>query len=76
MEEIKLGKYKHYKGKDYEVVGVARHSETLEELVVYKALYSTPNFGENPLWIRPKKMFLEKVEVDGKVIPRFEFVGE
>lgn len=66
---IKLGKYKHYKGKEYEVIGVAKHSETLEELVVYRALY-----GKHYLWVRPLKMFLEDVKVDGKKIPRFKFI--
>ncbi len=76
---IKLGKYKHYKGKEYEVIGIAKHSETLEDLVVYKALYQTE--GEN-LWVRPLKMFLENVEVDaiseGKQRikkQRFEYIG-
>ncbi len=69
MPKIKLGKYEHYKGKQYEVIGVAKHSETLEELVVYRALY-----GENDLWVRPLKMFLENVEVEGKQIPRFRFI--
>lgn len=67
---MKLGKYKHYKGKEYEVVGVAKHSETLEELVVYKALY-----GEGALWVRPLKMFEEEVEIDGQKVPRFKYVG-
>jgi hypothetical protein len=62
----KLGKYTHYKGKEYEVIGVAKHSETLEKLVVYRALY-----GEKQIWVRPLKMFLEEVEIDGKKIPRF-----
>ena len=66
------GRYKHYKGKQYEVVGLARHSETLEELVVYKALYNSEEFGNNALWVRPKKMFLETVIVDGKKVPRFK----
>ena len=70
---LKTGKYKHYKGKLYEVIGIARHSETLEELVVYRALYQ--NEGEN-LWVRPMKMFLEEVEIEGKKMPRFEFLGE
>lgn len=69
------GKYRHYKGKFYEVIDVVHHSETLEELVLYKALYKT-DFGENSLWVRPKSMFLEKVEVEGKMIPRFELVEE
>jgi cyclomaltodextrinase / maltogenic alpha-amylase / neopullulanase len=68
---LKLGKYRHYKGNDYEVIGVAKHSETLEELVVYRALY-----GEFSLWVRPLAMFIEDVEVDGKKMPRFEYVGE
>ena len=66
------GTYKHYKGKRYEVIGTSRHSETLEELVVYKALYQPE--GEN-LWVRPLKMFMEEVEVEGKKMPRFEFLG-
>jgi hypothetical protein len=74
MNKVKPGKYQHYKGKFYEVIGVARHSETLEELVVYKGLYDSPEFGKNPLWVRPLKMFMEKVEVDGKKLPRFRFV--
>lgn len=74
MSEVKIGKYKHYKGKMYEVIGVARHSETLEELVVYRALYHSDEWGDNALWVRPKNMFLEMVEVDGKKMPRFEFI--
>lgn len=70
--KLKPGKYKHYKGKDYEVIGVARHSETLEELVVYKALYQNT---ENNLWVRPLKMFTEMVVVEGKEMKRFEWVG-
>ena len=72
MERIKLGKYEHYKGKQYEVVGLARHSETLEELVVYKALYNSEEFGDNALWARPKKMFFETINVDGKKVSRFK----
>jgi cyclomaltodextrinase / maltogenic alpha-amylase / neopullulanase len=64
--KIKLGKYKHHKGNLYEVIGVAKHSETLEEMVVYRALY-----GKKELWVRPMKMFLEKFEVNGKKVPRF-----
>ena len=74
MKEVKLGKYQHYKGKFYEVVGIARHSETLEELVVYRALYESKDFGKNAWWIRPKKMFLENVVVNGKEVPRFKFI--
>ncbi len=68
---LKLGKYKHYKGNLYEVLGIARHSETLEELVVYKALYQTE--GEN-LWVRPIKMFTETIEINGEHILRFQFI--
>lgn len=68
-EEIRLGKYKHFKGNEYEVIGIAKHSETLEEFVVYKALY-----GEGELWIRPSSMFLETIERDGKTMPRFEYI--
>lgn len=67
---IKLEKYKHYKGKEYEIIGVAKYSETLEELVVYKALY-----GNMDLWVRPLKMFLEEVEVNDKKVPRFEYIS-
>jgi hypothetical protein len=73
-DEINLGVYKHYKGKLYEVMGVARHSESLEELVIYKALYNSEEFGKNSLWARPKSMFLEEVIVDNKKFLRFEFV--
>ncbi len=75
MPDVKVGKYKHYKGKMYEVIGVARHSETLEELVVYKALYHSDKWGDKALWVRPKEMFLEMVEVDGKKVPRFEYLN-
>ncbi len=66
---IELGFYKHYKGNIYEVVGVAKHSETLEEMVVYKATYQPE--GEN-LWVRPLKLFLENVMVEGQSVKRFE----
>ena len=56
------------------MIGVARHSETLEELVVYRALYKSEEFGENALWVRPLKMFQEEIEVDGQAVPRFKFV--
>lgn len=72
---MKEGIYEHYKGNLYEVIGVARHSETLEELVVYKALYDSEEYGSEALWVRPKAMFDETVEVDGKIIPRFKFLG-
>lgn len=74
MNELKIGKYQHYKGNFYELVGVARHSETLEEMVVYRALYESKDFGKNALWVRPKAMFMENVVIDGKEMPRFKFV--
>lgn len=73
---MKLGIYEHYKKKRYEVIGVARHSETLEELVVYRALYDSEEFGNQALWIRPKNMFLEEIEIDGIRRPRFKYIGE
>ena len=72
--EIQNGIYEHYKGKRYEVVGVARHSETLELLVVYKALYKG-EFPEGSLWVRPLAMFKENVTVQGKTMPRFRYLG-
>ena len=70
MRELVIGGiYRHYKGNEYKVEGVAKHSETLEEMVVYRALY-----GEGGLWVRPKEMFLESVEKDGKQFFRFEYI--
>lgn len=68
---IEPGLYKHYKGNLYEVLCLANHSETLEEMVVYKALYQT-RFGNNSFWVRPAKMFEEIIELDGKAVKRFE----
>lgn len=70
-QNLKLGEYVHYKGGHYQVLGVAHHSETLEELVVYRALYDGGS-----LWVRPLKMFVEDVEVDGDKQPRFKCVRE
>ena len=67
MTTIQPGRYRHYKGKEYTVFGVARHSETLEELVVYRQEY-----GDHGLWVRPKRIFLETVEVGGQQVPRFQ----
>lgn len=64
------GRYRHYKGKDYRVIGLARHTETEEPLVVYQALY-----GERGLWVRPAAMFAETVELDGQRVPRFRYLG-
>ena len=63
---LQTGLYRHYKGREYRVFGLARHSETEEEMVVYQALY-----GDFGLWVRPLAMFLETVEVDGETLPRF-----
>ncbi len=69
--ELGPGRYRHYKGKEYEVIGVARHSETGERLVVYRCLY-----GDYSLWVRPFSMFVEDVEVCGRTMPRFSPVLE
>jgi hypothetical protein len=70
--EPRPGRYRHYKGNEYRVVGIARHSETLETLVVYEALY-----GERGLWVRPATMFMETVTLgSGARVPRFAFVAE
>lgn len=70
LMELQLGRYKHFKGGEYEVIGVAKHSETQEEIVVYRALY-----GDRELWVRPLTMFTEQVEVGGTLVPRFTFIG-
>jgi len=67
MKKVELVKYKHFKGGEYKVIGIAKHSETLEYFVVYRALY-----GKKDLWVRPLKMFLEKVTVNGKKVNRFQ----
>ncbi len=74
MNDIQKGLYEHYKGKRYQVVDVARHSESLELMVVYKALYKG-DFPEGSLWVRPLTMFQENVSVNGKVMPRFKFIS-
>jgi hypothetical protein len=71
MEEIKTGRYRHFKGKEYEVLGLATHSETEEAMVVYRPLY-----GEGGLWVRPAKMFFETIERDGRTMKRFEPVED
>jgi len=69
---IKLGRYNHYSGKEYQVLGIARHSETLEFLVIYKPLYDTPE--DMKLWARPLSNFLEEIELNGVKRKRFEFI--
>lgn len=68
--ELKPGKYRHFKGKEYELIGVATHSETMEPMVVYRALY-----GEGGLWVRPAAMWTEQIERDGYRGPRFQYIG-
>jgi hypothetical protein len=70
MQTIQPGRYRHFKGNEYNVLDVARHSETLEELVVYRQEY-----GEQGLWVRPAAMFAETVEVDGQTVPRFQRIS-
>ncbi len=78
MSQIKIGsKYKHYQRKTiYKIIGFGYDSNTLDEVVIYQGQYDSKEFGNNPVWVRPIKEFLEKVIVDGKEVPRFEFIGE
>ena len=71
MEKIIPGRYRHFKGGEYRVLFLARHSETEEEMVVYQAQY-----GEQGIWVRPASMWCESVERDGKIVPRFQYIGE
>ena len=71
MSTIPTGRYRHYKGKEYAVIGIALHSETEEEYVVYRTLY-----GNFDLWIRPKALFVEEVTVAGVAMPRFQHIGD
>ena len=71
MDEIRPGRYRHFKGGEYQVLGVAKHSETLEPMVVYRALY-----GEGGLWVRPAAMWNETVEREGRTFRRFTYIGE
>lgn len=70
MSDIKTGVYRHFKGNRYRVLGVAKHSENLEEMVVYQALY-----GEGGLWVRPVSMWLEKITREGRTFQRFTYEG-
>ena len=69
--EIKTGKYRHFKGNEYEVIGIAKHSETLEGMVIYRALY-----GDGGYWVRPASMWNEEVTRDGKTSKRFTYIEE
>lgn len=73
MDDIKLGVYRHYKGKFYKVLGIVKHSETLEDMVLYETQYKN-DLGK--MWVRPRKMFDEIVTVKGKQMPRFEYISE
>jgi len=74
MDTLKPGKYQHSKtGNFYKVIGVAKHSETLEDMVIYECLYNNP---KSKIWVRPLEIFLEEVEIDGKMTPRFKFIEE
>jgi len=69
MKPIPLGRYRHYKGNEYEVIGFAKHSETLEDMVIYKALY-----GECGTWVRPLSMWDNQIALDGRIVKRFEYI--
>ena len=71
MKLIELGLYRHYKGNQYEVIGFSKHSETLEDMIIYKALY-----GEYGTWVRPLSMWEEIIEIDNKKVKRFEYIGD
>jgi hypothetical protein len=70
MSTVPTGLYRHYKGQEYTVIGVARHNETEEEMVVY-----CQEYGDHSLWVRPKAMFMEMVEVNGQSLRRFQYLG-
>lgn len=71
MDPIMPGRYRHYKGNEYTVIGMARHSETLEPVVVYRQ-----DYGDRGLWVRPAAMFAERVPLDGRMVPRFERIAD
>ena len=71
MEELKTGRYRHFKGKEYEDIAIAKHSETLEDMVVYRALY-----GDGGFWVRPLSMWNEMVEYESTLVSRFVYIGE
>lgn len=67
-------RYRHYKGNEYLVLAIARHSETTEQMVIYEGQYTDPEFGHNPVWARPYDEFIEEVEVDGTMVSRFTHI--
>lgn len=73
IDTLLCGTYKHFKNEQrYEIIGLAHHSETLEDMVVYRALYHSDEFGDNQLWVRPKQMFFEQVQHNGQTVLRFQ----
>jgi len=76
MNEVKIGKYRHFKGTEVEVIGIALDSETMEKMVVYNHPDPIKGEGANTMWVRSEKMFLESVTREGKTFPRFEYIGE
>ncbi|MCK4918319.1 MAG: DUF1653 domain-containing protein [Candidatus Pacebacteria bacterium] len=75
MEDLKLGKYKHFKGMEVEVIGIALDSENLEKMVVYNHPDPVKGEGSDTMWVRPLDMFIETIERDGKMVKRFEYIG-
>lgn len=73
---MKIGIYQHYKGNFYRIIGIGKHSDTMEDMVVYQWLYDSPEFWPNPLRVKEKKLFEQTVEINGKQVPRFTFVRE
>ncbi len=71
MTEVKSGRYRHYKGNDYQVLDVVKHSETEQELVLYRPLYGE---SQDQKWVRPLEMFTEHIEISGISVPRFKFI--
>lgn len=74
MNILELGTYKHYKGKKYEVIGIAKHSKTLKDLVVYQALHDSQEFGSKALWVRPLSVFTSDVSLGSKKVKRFTYI--
>lgn len=74
--EVPAGKYRHYKGREYRVIGMALHSETMELMVVYQPLYETPDVPPGTLWVRPAAMFTEQVHVNGETMARFRKIED
>lgn len=76
MSKVSPGKYRHYKNKFYQVIGTGWHTDTLEEIVIYRSLYDCEQFGVQALWARPLNEFMGTIEIDGVVMPRFTFIHE